>query len=336
MVKDNGIFRILVIEDNPGDFLLVQTYLAEEILSPEIENARSFGHAVSILSEAAAFDVILLDLTLPDKSGQELITEVLKIASDRPVIILTGYLDIEFSRQSISLGISDYLLKDELNGTSLYKSIIYCIERRKRTLQLKESEKRYSDLFHLSPQPMWVYAVDTLRFLDVNAAAINHYGYSRQEFLTLTLNDLKYDDGTSSELGESILKSRKVDKISKDVYRHQKKDGKIIRVELRGYLMDYEGRKAEIIIVNDITEKSKFINAIQDQNKKLRDIAWMQSHVIRAPLARMMGLIDLIKNHDKADIDEGELMTHLLNCAYELDSLIRDISDKTSKVKLKK
>src|SRR5690606_12859842 len=128
----------------------------------------------------AAFDVILLDLTLPDMSGKELICEILKIAPDRPVVILTGYLDIEFSIQSISMGISDYLLKDELNGTSLYKTIIYCIERRKRTTQLKESEKRYCDLFHLNPQPMWVYALNSLKFLDVNAAAIDHYGYTRE------------------------------------------------------------------------------------------------------------------------------------------------------------
>ncbi len=334
MVKDKGSFSILVIEDNPGDFLLVEEYLSDQILNPYIFNARNFQEAKSVLSKGvAAFDVILLDLTLPDKSGKELICEILKIAPDRPVVILTGYLDIEFSIQSISMGISDYLLKDELNGTSLYKTIIYCIERRKRTTQLKESEKRYSDLFHLNPQPMWVYALNSLKFLDVNAAAIDHYGYTREEFLNLTTNELSYNDDDSAS--KKSLESGS-EGILKGSYRHLKKSGEIIQVELRGYVMSYKGQRAEIVIVNDITEKSKFISAIQDQNKKLRDIAWMQSHVIRAPLARMMGLIDLIKSEDKSVVDNENLLDHLRASAHELDNLIRDISDKTSKVKLKK
>src|SRR5690606_33048719 len=59
--------------------------------------------------------------------------------------------------------------------------------------QLKEvaqSEQKYSDLFHLSPQPMWVYDLETYHFLDVNAAAITHYGYSRDEFISMTVMDI--------------------------------------------------------------------------------------------------------------------------------------------------
>lgn len=337
MVKDSSSFSILVIEDNPGDFLLVEDYLTEQISDPVIINAKSFVDAASILAGGEYdFDVILLDLTLPDKSGNELITEILKEAIDCPVIILTGYMDIEFSIQSISLGVSDYLLKDDLNGLSLYKSIIYCIERRKRTLQLKESEKRYSDLFHLNPQPMWVFAIDSLKFLDVNAAAIKHYGYTRAEFLALTIKDIR------PKADIAILK-KLIDKpdpneyeVVKGSFRHQKKSGEIIQVELRGYNMNFKGQKAKIIIANDVTEKTNYISAIQDQNAKLRDIAWMQSHMVRAPLARMMGLIDLIQNYNQAGVDKDVLLGHLLNSAHELDVLIRDISDKTSKVKLKK
>lgn len=336
MVKDKGAFNILVIEDNPGDFLLVEDYLSEQILEPTVINAKSFAQAYSILMKGENdFDVILLDLTLPDKSGNELITEICEIASNCPVIILTGYMDIEFSIHSITLGISDYILKDDLNGISLYKSIIYSIERRKRTLQLKESEKRYSDLFHLNPQPMWVYALDSLRFLDVNASAIKHYGYTKEEFLAMTINDIivKQDLQIAQEPYPEYESPK--GNFSRGSFRHQKKNGEILQVELRGYVMYFKEEKAEIVIANDVTEKSKFISAIQSQNQKLRDIAWMQSHIVRAPLARMMGLIDLIKNHSKPGAEKDTLMNHLLNSANELDNLIRDISKKTSKVKLK-
>ncbi|MFX8373853.1 response regulator, partial [Acinetobacter baumannii] len=84
-----------------------------------------------------------LDLSLPDKTVSLIITEILALVQNIPVIILTGYTDIEFSIKSIAQGISDYLIKDELNALMLYKSILYCLERKKRSAQLKESEKKY-------------------------------------------------------------------------------------------------------------------------------------------------------------------------------------------------
>ncbi len=134
---------------------------------------------------------MLLDLTLPDKSGKRLIEEILTYTGNHcPVIVLTGYADVNFSKDTISIGVSDYLQKDELNALILYKSIIYAIERRRTTLQVEESEKKFSTLFNLSPQPMWVYEISSLQFVQVNRAAITSYGYSEEEFLTMKLPDI--------------------------------------------------------------------------------------------------------------------------------------------------
>ncbi len=207
MRKDKNIYKILVIEDNPGDFVLVEDYLNEQILEPVIERATNFAQAQSILKNADKhFDVILLDLTLPDKSGKELIKEMLPLTGEKPLIVLTGNSNIDFSIQSISEGVSDYLIKDELNAASLYKSIIYCIERKRAIQQLKESEKRYSDLFRLNPQPMWVYDPATLKIVQVNKAAIDHYGYTEEEFLGLTIMDLRPEDEVQ-RLTEILKKS---------------------------------------------------------------------------------------------------------------------------------
>ncbi|MEJ7769336.1 MAG: response regulator [Chitinophagaceae bacterium] len=180
MIKDKKKYKILVVEDNPGDFILIQDYLDERISALQITHVKNFKEAATALSVVASgYDVILLDLSLPDKGGESLISEINALCSGCPVIALTGYENIEFSVRSLSLGVADYLLKDDINATSLYKSIIFTIERKRTNLALEESEKRYSDLFHLSPQPMWVYALDTLLFQDVNEAAIEHYGYTR-------------------------------------------------------------------------------------------------------------------------------------------------------------
>ncbi|SFU17266.1 GAF domain-containing protein [Algoriphagus locisalis] len=79
----------------------------------------------------------------------------------------------------------------------------------------------------------------------------------------------------------------------------------------------------------DNTEKVKSIASIELQNQQFRDIAWLQSHVVRAPLARIMGLVNLIKNIPTHEIQESDLLDHLLSSANELDDKIRAIAQKT-------
>ena len=338
MVKDKGNYHILIVEDNPGDFALVEDYLMEQILQPLIVQAKSFTAAAKILKTSTVpFDVILLDISLPDKSGKALVDDFLKINSDCPIIVLTGYTDIDFSIHSISLGVADYLLKDDLNGISLYKSIIYCLERRKKTKEITESEKRYSDLFHLSPQPMYVYDIETLQFLDINQAAILHYGYKADEFLNITIKDIRFNEDVD-QLNEVIDYLKKnTDKTFKgSSFRHKKKNGELILVDVQTNAILYKNKKAQISIITDVTERSNYIKTIEDQNEKLQEIAWMQSHLVRAPLVRIMGISDLIQNHTLANETElHDLLKHLLNSANELDTIIKDISDKTFATKTK-
>ncbi|MES2275891.1 MAG: PAS domain S-box protein [Bacteroidota bacterium] len=210
------------------------------------------------------------------------------------------------------------------NGLSVYFKDI--TERKLSENLLKDSEKRYSELFQLSPIPNWVYDQDTLRFLDVNKAAINHYGYSRKEFLSMTIMDIR-PPGEIIKLNEAISKPDKPQQLAaRGLFIHQKKNGELIRVDIQSNPIKYKGKNAKVIIANDITERLNYIKAIEDQNEKLREVSWMQSHVIRAPLARMMGLIDLVKITEE-NSDRELIMQHLLTSADELDHVIRSITD---------
>jgi len=132
--------HILLIEDNLGDITLIKEYIEEQFSTAYVTVARNYKESLIILKDTPTpFDILLLDLNLPDKSGYTLINEIVAhIKIKCPVIILTGYEDIEFSVKSISLGISDYLLKDELTAGMLYKSIIYSIERSDFKLRIQE------------------------------------------------------------------------------------------------------------------------------------------------------------------------------------------------------
>lgn len=320
MHKDRKKYTIVVAEDNAGDFFLLQDYLEEMILTPEIIHVESFKELDAYLAtNSKTIDIVLLDLSLPDKRGEELIKDTLKIVAKIPTVVLTGYPDFSFAVKSLALGISDYLLKDDLNAATLYKSILYNIERNKNLVKLKESEHRYSDLFHLSPQPMWVYDAENFQFLDVNLAAVSHYGYAREEFLSMSIQDIV--SGTA----ETDLLSDEIPSNSKDVFRHKKKNGEIVYAAMRSNTIPYNGREAKVVLIHDITENLKHLKAIEQQNKQLMEIAWTQSHVVRAPLARIMGLIQLISDEETPTHEKLEMLPYVLDSANELDEIIRTI-----------
>lgn len=334
MRKDEKSYHILIIEDNLGDNILIEEYLTENILNPKLIRADTFQSAKVLLENRSnTFDIIFLDLSLPDLSGEPLIVGVLNLAVDTPVVALTGFSDLDFSIKSLGLGISDYLLKDELTPIILYKSVIYAIQRRKFTDQIQKSEKRYSDLFQLSPLPMWVYDLETLHFLNINKAAISHYGYSDEEFLAMSVLDIRPQEDVEHALN-SINNTRQGIKMSpQSVFRHKKKNGELIFVEVTINLLIFYGRDAVMVLVNDITERYNYVETIEKQNQTFREIAWIQSHVVRAPLARLLGLVNLLESEIPNVKEESlELIQHIKNSAFELDEIVRDISKKSEQI----
>ncbi|GAB2976483.1 hypothetical protein GCM10027049_09180 [Mucilaginibacter puniceus] len=327
---DNKAYKILVIEDNAGDYTLVEDFLFEQIAAPVITHAKTYKAASEILSDDCDFDVVLLDLSLPDKTGESLIKEVIACSNNIPIIVLTGYADFDFGVKSLALGVSDYILKEELTAISLYKSIIYSSERKKATRDLLESEKRYSDLFHLSPLPMWVADLNTLEFLDVNAATLKHYGYNRDEFLSLTLKDIRPPEEIPNMIKMVAEGREKTDQPTTRLSVHKKSSGQLMNVELQIAPIIYKTKAASIVTATDITERLNYIKAIEDQNERLKEISWIQSHIIRAPLSRIMGLVPLITDiEDPADREE--MLGYLMLSANELDEVIRGITEKAHK-----
>jgi PAS domain S-box-containing protein len=253
--------NVLVVEDNLGDYIIIKDYLEEKVENLQITNAARFEQAYTLI-KAIVFDVILLDLTLPDKAGENLIEQIVEAANTTPVIILTGFTDIQFSVRALSFKISDYLVKDDINPSSLIKSILYSIERKKSTLMLEESEKRYSNLFELSPQPMWIFNVNTLEFFQVNQAAVDQYGYTKQEFLEMKLFDIVIDDLSERD---KFIKSKEIsynNKIFKGRFKHRKKSGEIIDVDIYSNLYFINETVYESVIAIDVTEKIKLEHRI--------------------------------------------------------------------------
>lgn len=328
-------YKVLVVEDNEGDLFLIQEYLREGLADPEIHIATSFKQAKDQLSKNIGYDFVLLDLTLPDKYGKDLIQEVANLAKDICLIVLTGNNNEAFGIDSLAHGVSDYLIKDEITSSTLHKSIVYSLWRKQASDRLVDSEKRYKDLFHLSPIPMYLYSCGNYKFLDVNQAAINHYGYSREEFLLMRLPDIRPKEDYQS--WEELIKKLEEGMPFPDsmIVRHVKKDGEIITVEIKGNSIDFMGKKAQVILAHDITDQVKYIETVEEQNTRLQEIAWMQSHIVRSPLSRLMGLVQSMETLEE-DFGKEKLNKMILDSACELDQIIHQIVKKAERINLDK
>jgi PAS domain S-box-containing protein len=145
-------------------------------------------------------------------------------------------------------------LATDANGLpAMINGVTSDITEKKLTLErVIESEKNYKYLFENNPLPMWIADVNTLRFLDVNNAAVIKYGYSREEFLSFTLKDIRPKEDASKI--EAYLKSDLELLNNAGAWKHQKKNGEIIDVEVFTHILKYNNTDARFALVNDVTE----------------------------------------------------------------------------------
>ncbi len=138
-------------------------------------------------------------------------------------------------------------------------------------LLLQTTDMDYQLLFEHNPQPMWLYDIETLQFLAVNESAIEKYGYTREEFLSMTIEQIRPAEDVPTL--HEMLRKTDLDPSRQWEWRHQKKDGSIFTVEIRYRpTMMFAGRKANFILINDITERLKAKEALILSEERFRKL----------------------------------------------------------------
>jgi PAS domain S-box-containing protein len=326
--------------------------------------------------------------------------------------------------------------------------------RKNANLLLKAEKQKYQDLFNFSPIPQWVFDIETLAFLQVNEAAITQYGYSREEFMQMTIKDIRPAEELPAMY--NIINTTPKGEYHQSEVIHRKKNGEIIYVVVEGNTVSFEGRNARLVLavdhteeikakqqlelslsrydivakatsdaiwdwdiqtktltwnkgineifgyqdiefdyqwwrsnvhpddlpfvekkfdelsksknsrqqleyrfrcadgnyktvldrsfilfdaegnavrmigsMQDITDRIRDMKAIEARNERLLEISWLQSHKVRAPLARILGLAALLDIDNCSDIIEmRELIRHISDSANDLDIVIKEIADK--------
>ncbi len=123
-------------------------------------------------------------------------------------------------------------------------------------------------LFAASPLPLWVYDLETLRFLDVNEVACRKYGYSREEFLAMTIRDIRPPEDFAA-LAESVRTQPK-DVFNAGIWRHRLKDGTFISVEVTSHELEFMGRRTRFVCPIDVTQRVRAETALREREAALR------------------------------------------------------------------
>lgn len=169
-------------------------------------------------------------------------------------------------------------IKDKLDETVGFRGLARDITERKHFEEaLRDSEERYRLLFESTPQPIWVYNEDSLAFLAVNEAATRIYGYSRDEFLSMTADDIR----PREDIPTLIIKNTddQNELVISSPWRHKTRDGKTIYVELSSHPVVFDGKNSKLVIVNDVTERKILDEKQQRLHASLQQSAmeWRQT-----------------------------------------------------------
>jgi PAS domain S-box-containing protein len=227
--------------------------------------------------------------------------------------------------------------------TMILATIADITKRREAENELRRSEERYRELFENNPLPMWVYDAETLSFLAVNDAACRQYGYSSDEFLSMRITQIRPEEEVP-DLLENLAKADGSLQKSGD-WRHRRKDGSELYVEITSHDINFLGHKARLVLANDVTDRKNAEDALhrlnetleqrvaertvelESVNNELESFAYSVSHDLRAPLRAMDGFsLALMEDYgDKFDGSGKNFLQRIRTASQQMSRLIDDL-----------
>jgi len=186
--------------------------------------------------------------------------------------------------------------------------------------KLDASEKYYRSTFEANPVPMYVFDLQTGNFLHVNEAACDKYGYSSEEFLQMNISQIRPQNETGKLMDmNSMIKTREYS----GLLTHVNKSQETFPVEIETNVIRFEGKDARLVLATDVSERLSYIQKIEQQNHDLKEIAWIQSHMVRAPLANIMSLTEFLIKYPGEDTQET--LSFLNDSSQKLNVAIQSI-----------
>ncbi|MCH6201553.1 PAS domain S-box protein [Aquiflexum sp. LQ15W] len=151
---------------------------------------------------------------------------------------------------------------------------------------LKISENEYKKLFNSGPLPKWIYDLESFRILNVNDSALAQYGYSKEEFLNMSIVDLRPKQDIPKLYEAHLNIDKKGDRLKFGVYTHIKKDGKLMKMDITGQKIDYQGKKCIMVTCQDVTKK-----------EMQRNLEWLEMELLENSISNKSDLQCYLSNY---------------------------------------
>ena len=332
---DAGSMRILLVEDNPGDARLVEWYLSKPGTGTfQVIRAERLNDALRELA-ATRFDLVLLDLSLPDSTGLDTVRGARRSAGITPIVILTGLDDEEMALAALRDGAQDYLVKGKFDSRELTRSLRYAIERERVEQALRQSEERFRVLYASIIDAVLVHRVATDGrpglIVEANDAASRLLGYSRAEMLAKSIDDVSIplpgpdprDSATRLPSGKGALFE----------LVFTSKDGRHVFAEVHAGSLRHDGEDAVLYVIRDVTDRNRAEAEIGRKNAELAKLNELKNqflgiaaHDLRNPLAVVTTCSDFLLSPESGSLSgkkraeflgrikaNGEFMLKLIN-----------------------
>ena len=281
--------RILLVEDNPGDAGLIQLTLEETRAGHyQIEHVERLSRAITRLAEVD-FDLVLLDLGLPDSKGLDTFAALQATAPDLAVVVLTGNRDESQGSEAVQAGAQDYLVKGAIEGASFPRSLDYAIERHRvqqelrqlneelelrveaRTRELGESERKYRTLVDQSLQGIVIAQGERPRLVYANPAMGAILGYPPQELMELdsdqTMQVIHPDD--RAMFLRTYRRRIQGDPALHFEFRGLRRDGETRWLAVSTARIDFQGSYAVLATFVDVTDRRNAELALAAEKERL-------------------------------------------------------------------
>ncbi len=292
---------LLVIEANGTKYATLNKLLTELHYSKE-RISRSFSIDESLSHPKDDFFIIIADVSSPAASIAPSLQAIQKHFKNIPVIVLSDNDDKEDALAAIREGAQDFLVNGKYDAWQLEKAILFATERKTVTVRTEYAVREYKRHFENGPIPMWIVDSTTQKFLIVNNAAVEKYGYSKEEFRRMTINDILPSHEKEPVPESNIL--RKKDFYDAGYRKYLTKKGETFYTHIYTHATQFGNIDAQLSFAIDVNKKieiekhnEELTNQIRAQKEQLESLLYAMGYTIWSRKADTFELVYAYPNN---------------------------------------